>query len=135
MTARKMYEHCETYFDDLGPRLDLPLRAWWDEVRRIPYIEDPEWREVVARPKYLLDRGMFPALDCKKKAILIGSYLAGNGIPYRFVGSWESEDFDGVHHVFPQGQFPEGWVNLDATYPSMRFGAVKNVIEAEVFER
>lgn len=106
---------------------ELPLEAYYDFVRLIPYRRDPTRpypREVVSRPYYLLKHNHV-GLDCKKKAILIGSYLHYNDIPYRFIASSQRRDKK-VHHIFPQAKIGGTWRNIDATYPEFTLFDSKN---------
>lgn len=121
-----MYDLVAEFWPDLGSCLRWPFRAWFDYVRAIPYISDEERFparvvEVVSRPAYLLDRRIFPRIDCKKKSVLIAAWAKGNHLPYRFLAvSHQPDKF--VHHVFPQIDFGRGWVNVDATFPGFQIG-------------
>ena len=121
-----MRELVRGYWMDVAPYLAWSFSDWFDFVRRIPY-ESDEQRfpsrvlEVVSRPAYLLDRNLFPRLDCKKKAILIASWAYGNGVPYRFVAVSQRPSKE-VHHVFPQIKSGSTWVNADATFPDFSLG-------------
>lgn len=121
-----MHKMVRGYWSDLGPYLSWGFSPWFDFVRVIPY-ESDEKRfggrvlEVLSRPSYLLDRDIFPRIDCKKKAILIASWAYGNGLPYRFLAVSSRPDGQ-VHHVFPQIDFGAGWVNCDATFPEFEIG-------------
>lgn len=125
-TGHEIRDTVERYYTDLGPYLRWTFPAWFDFVRLIPYASD-ETRfpgriiELVPRPAYLLDRGLFPKIDCKKKAILIASWARGNGFPYRFLAVSGRPD-KRVHHVFPQINFGGGWVTADATFPDFSIG-------------
>lgn len=126
VTGEKMYRMVTDFFRDLGPWLARSFQDWFAYVRAIPYVSDVERfkdrvLEIVPRPKYLLDRGLFPKIDCKKKAILIGAWAKGNGIPFRFVAVSDRPDHE-VVHVFPQVDFGRGWQNADATLPEYEFG-------------
>ncbi len=112
-----MYHYAANYFSDLGPLAALSLPAFFDLVRKIPYLKDPRGKEIVARPALLLKE--FPALDCKKKAILIGAYCIANKIPFRFVASSVRKDAK-AHHVYPQIKVGDGFKNVDATYSHYR---------------
>lgn len=137
-TARNMYRFIDRYFHDLDtiktsdgrPLSKLSLKEFFDLVRLIPYRQDNKPIEVIARPKHILTfsgNGM----DCKKKAILISSYLKRNRIPYRLVGS-SRKPSGKIHHVFPQAFIAGQWENLDATYSNYRPFAVKRVTAWEV---
>lgn len=103
------------YFNDLGIHLDKSLNEIFDFVRKIPYQEDGE-SEIIARPKFLLNKKYFPALDCKKKAVIIGAWLEAHGLPWRLIAISEKSDKK-IHHVFPQAKIDGDWLNIDATYP------------------
>lgn len=131
-TGRYMHQMVEKYSSDLGELAKMDLGSFYDSVRAVPYVDDPDLfgdselldgniREVVGRPKYLLDSGTFPGLDCKKKSILMASWAKENGIPYRFIAQSTSPDGE-VHHVFPQIQTGEGWLNVDPTYQEYEIG-------------
>lgn len=126
LAGSRMYFLCENFADDLRAFADWNFAAWFDFVKAIPYVSDEdvfpgEVVEVLARPKILLDSKIFPALDCKKKSVLIGSWAEKNRIPYRFLAVSEKLDGD-IHHVFPQLDFGGGWITADATLPDYKIG-------------
>jgi hypothetical protein len=86
--------------------------------------------EVIARPKHLLNQAM-AGLDCKKKSILVGSYLKGKNLNFRLIGSSNKKNKN-IHHVFPQVKSGSVWKNLDATYPNNRIFETKRVTAYEV---
>jgi hypothetical protein len=98
------------------PLCDLPIIEFFVYVKNIPYRRDPSPLEIVSRPYYILKHQNL-GMDCKKKAVLIGSYCQYNRIPYRFIGSSKRRDKK-VHHIFPQVIIDgrNGWQNFDATY-------------------
>jgi hypothetical protein len=134
-TGRGMYRLVEKFHGDLGPLARLPLPQFFHLVRKIPYQRDKQGQETIARPAMLLGPAAeFPALDCKKKGILIASWLRANGIPYRLMacGQFPAKKF---HHVFPQGAIGGRWRNLDATYPHYRmFQKKARISRAEVLK-
>lgn len=95
--------------------LDKTLPQFYNKVKNIPYEED-SIDEIIARPLFLLDREKFPALDCKKKAVLMSSYLEAHGEPWRLVTNSELPSKE-IHHIFPQMNIEGEWYNVDATYP------------------
>lgn len=99
--------------NDLGGAALMPLPSFFDGVRKIPYQRDQKGRETVARPALLLRE--FPALDCKKKAILMGTFLAAKKIPFRFIAVSESPTKK-FHHVFVLARVAGKWRPVDATY-------------------
>lgn len=125
-TGSQMRFVVENDWSDLGGYINWPYPAWFDFVRLIPYESDAERFpdrviELVPRPAYLLDRQLFPSLDCKKKSILLAAWAYGHGLPYRFLAVSQKPNGE-VHHVFPQIDFGEGWSNEDATFASFMSG-------------
>lgn len=108
----------------------LPLNEYFDLVRKIPYRRDMKPVEVVARPAHIFKYKTL-GMDCKKKSILMGSWLREKKIPFRFIASSRRPDRR-IHHVFPQGFLKGKWENLDATYSHYRPYQVKEVTAAEV---
>lgn len=103
------------YFRRRGtPLNELPLPEYFKVVSEIPYQRDASGIEIVTRPYLILKNPV--AADCKKKAILISSYLKNNNIPYRFkaVSSRRSRE---LHHVLVEANINGQWVEIDATYP------------------
>lgn len=122
-TGRLMYEWVQLYYSDLGNLLNLDLYSFFDLVSNISFMEDNPDIELVARPEILFKH--FEALDCKKKALLIASWLHGQrpSIPFRFVAiSEDPENPKTPHHVLTQAYIspgpgePRDWLNLDPTY-------------------
>jgi hypothetical protein len=113
--------------------LNMPLPRFYDYVKKIPYVRDASQQEVVSRPSYLLNGDIFPALDCKKKSILMGSYMKekyGKG-SYRFCLSSNRPDGQ-IGHIFTQIRNGKKWMNADATYAHNRLGAKKMVTNFEI---
>lgn len=117
-----MYSLVERFHKDIGEWANKPLPLFFDHVRQVPYLRDVKGKEVTARPAFL--GTVFPAIDCKKKAILLASWLRSNFIPYRFIAVSERPD-KRIHHVFTQAWNGQKWINLDATYPDYRFMEAK----------
>ena len=127
-----MYRFVERFHRDLGKLASMPLAEFFDYVKKIPYRRDRRGVETVARPGLLLKE--FPALDCKKKAILICAWARCNGIPYRLVACSERPDKK-IHHVFPQIKEADRVRNVDATYPKYRlFQNKSRLTRAEVLK-
>ena len=111
----------------------ISFEDYYDFVRKLPYKRDVAPIERVGRPRWIIDeintagRG----IDCKKKSVLIAAWLHLHGIPYRFIGSSNRADRQ-IHHIFPQADFGNGWINVDATYKNYRISQVKKVTEMEV---
>lgn len=99
--------------NDLGELAKLPLPVFFDGVRKMPYARDKKGVERVARPSYLLSK--FPALDCKKKAILMAAWFRARSIPFRFLAVSESPTRK-FHHVFVLAMVAGAWRPVDATY-------------------
>lgn len=126
-TGKIMYWLSKSFYRDLGILLDTDLEYFFNFVKDIPYVEDKFGWEIVARPKYLLNPEIFPGLDCKKKAILIGAWAEAHNFPYRYLAV--SEHPDGIiHHVFPQLKIDGEWKIVDATYPEFALFGLKDLI-------
>jgi len=136
-----MYQLIETFHSDLdhiaaisgGVKRDIvrmSLPEFYNVVRKIQYRRDTKPVEVVSRPSHILKFSRL-GMDCKKKAILLGSFLRTRGIPYRLIGSSKNPNGK-IHHVFPQAFLNGEWRNVDATYPHYRMYEKKAVTNAEV---
>ena len=124
-TGRIMYDLVDDCFADLGEYRRWPFEAYFDHVRRMPYLSDDRRYagrvvEELSRPSYAL-AGLRGPIDCKKKAIHIGSWAKANGHPFRFLAISERSDKK-IHHVAPQIDFGNGWVNADATLSGYSIG-------------
>jgi hypothetical protein len=140
-TGKEMHRLINRYSGDLRnvyvkrggkliPFSDLSMREAFDFVRRMPYRRDVKPIEVVSRPREIVKN--YPVgMDCKKKAILLSSYLRENRYPYRLIASSRRPDGK-IHHVFPQVRLSGNWRNLDATYSYYRPFEKKSVTRAEV---
>lgn len=123
-TVRKMYRMAEEYCGDLDglrirgiPASRMSMMQFYEWVRAIPFKRDRVPVEWIARPGYLAGAAS-NGLDCKKKSILLGAYLARSGFPsnrWRFVIVSRRKDKH-PHHVLPQVKLSGEWYNLDATY-------------------
>lgn len=140
-TGKKMYSVVEKYHTDLRDCVlyigsipvslsELSIEQFFDIVKNIPYEQDEEPIEVIARPNIIIDQGV---KDCKKASILIASHLSCNRVPYRFIACSEKPDRE-VHHVFTQGYIMHNWKNLDATYKKYYPFEPKTLTYAEVLE-
>jgi hypothetical protein len=111
--------------------IKMSVQEFFNFVKEIPYVRDVPETEMVSRPKYLLT--MFPALDCKKKAILMGSFMRLKYGPgsYRFVLSSNRKDGK-MGHVFTQIFNSSRWINADATYNNNALGATKIITNFEI---
>jgi hypothetical protein len=124
---RSFYKDLESF-----PELvNMSIEQFFDFVKNIPYIRDIKKTEIVSRPKFLLT--VFKALDCKKKSILMGSYMKlkyGDG-SYRLCLSSNSPD-KVIKHIFTQINIDGNWINADATYSKNRIGQLKKVTNFEI---
>lgn len=133
-TVEEIKKAVNTFYKDLDefPKIKkMSIAEFYDFVKKIPYIRDDSSEEIVSRPKYLLT--IFPALDCKKKSILMASFMKykyGNG-SYRFVLSSNRPD-GAIGHIFTQFFDGKNWINADATYPHNTLGAKKRVTNFEI---
>jgi len=137
-TGREMYGLVNAFAGDLGVYASMSFPDFFRFVAGLPYIADDElFRgrvvEVVARPRWLLDGRLVPALDCKKKSILIGAWAKANGFPFRFVAVSHLPNKK-IHHVMPQIDFGNGWVNVDATFSNHKVGEGQPITYAEVLK-
>ena len=96
-TAAFMKKCISKYYNDLNNifaqngfskmRLsEFSLPKFYDYVKKITYKQDPEFNEILARPRIII-QNRHNGADCKKKSILICSYARCNGIPFRLIGS------------------------------------------------
>jgi len=131
-TGNEMYRICRVYFKDLDHIIisnsqgtnyasNLSLEDYYNFVRKIPYKQDTIPVEVIGRPLRLVQ---LKALDCKKKAILIGCYAEYHRIPYRFVAVSSRPD-KRFHHVFPELKIKGEWLTFDSTYKNYFIGMQK----------
>lgn len=140
-TGREMYSLTRRFYHDLdripasynGRSTTLarvPLIPFYNYVRAIPYRQDVEPVEVVSRPLYIVQYSGL-GMDCKKKAILLGSYLRIHDMPMRYIATSTRPDRE-IHHVLPQLLVDGNWMNLDATYPHMKPFQAMEVTDFEV---
>jgi hypothetical protein len=133
-TVYQFYDDCRKcrvlYKSNLVPFSALSLSGAFDYVRKLPYRRDGRPVEVVARPKYILS---WPAIgyDCKKKGILMASWLHLHGIPFRFM-TLSRLPSGRIHHVYPQAWLNGAWRNVDATYAEYQLFEPKEATNAEV---
>ncbi len=140
-TGKGMYDIIEKYHTDLDriytrkgirlvPLSRLLLTEIFNKVRDIPYRRDIKPIEVVARPKHIWKHKKM-GMDCKKKALMIASWLKRNNYPYRLVSSSRKRNRK-IHHVFPQAFLGNGWRNVDATYSHYKIFDPKKVTKVQV---
>jgi hypothetical protein len=141
--GRWMYWLGETFAGDLSYMAGMDFPDFHRFVANLPYKNDfSAWhdplREVVARPSDILDfvkNSQISGVDCKKKAILIGSWCTLNGVPWELIAMSERPDKE-IHHVFPLVGIGGKMVNADATYSYNRLGASKpEITHAERLNR
>jgi len=133
-TVSEIKKMIRDFYNDL---LEFPgltgmnINEYYNFVKNIPYVRDISKTEIVSRPKYLLT--VFDALDCKKKSILMGSYMKlnhGDG-SYRLCLSSNSPDKN-IKHIFTQIILNGNWINADATYSKNKIGQLKKVTNFEI---
>jgi hypothetical protein len=143
-TAREIKRIVNTYYADLNlclyrrgangksqPIGKMNLQDFFNFVKNIPFKIDKRPVEYVARP-YLLMQKNIDGLDCKKKTIMIASWLKSHKTPFQLVGS--SIRHDGkIHHIFPRGFIGGRWRPIDATYPNNRLFQKKNNTAEVIF--
>lgn len=130
-TARKIKHLCETFYLDLqlcfimknGKQVSLDkltLHEYFDFIKNIKYRRDPKPFEIVARPYYLIKHRKL-GLDCKKKGVLMCSYLRMKNYKYRAIGASSRPDGK-VHHIYFELFHPikKIWLSTDATYPQYK---------------
>lgn len=122
-TGAEMARIVRTYWRDVRDFLDMPFGDYYRMVANLPYYPDPKGKETLSRPKYTLDPEYSPR-DCDDKAILIGSWLYANGIPFRFIAV-SGDKSKKLHHVFVLLDWCGKNVHADATYPRNTLGYVK----------
>jgi len=109
---------------------DLSLGDFYDFVRRLPYRKDTKPVEIVGRPKYIIENHA-TGMDCKKKSVIMASYLKLKKIPFRFVGASSRPD-GAIHHIYPEAFFNGEWIHTDATYSHYRIGQRKSETAREI---
>jgi len=126
-----MHKLTRDFSGDLGWRRHLPFHLYFDFVKNLPYMDngfllgDPQ-SEILARPGFFMRPEIFPGLDCKAKAVLIGAWCAENKVPYRYIACQEDPEEGDIHHVFPLVAATNGgFISADATFPSFFPGMTK----------
>ena len=143
-TANKMYELVGRHSDDLNvvyakykgdliPVSGLPLQEFYMRVRSIPFQIDNKPVELLLRPCYcfaLANAGR--GLDCKKKAVLMASWINENmgRKHFRFVATSNRPDRR-ITHTYPEIKINGEWLPLDATYQTNKI-FIKNGITKKV---
>jgi len=128
--VRLMAEFTEKYSGDLSGIMVGNFTGFYDAICRIPYKEDSQEVEVIARPKWILKMG---GADCKKKSILIASFCRENNIPVRFVVMSNRAD-KMPHHIYTEIFSGSKWIAADATYYGNRIGQREPETYREVYK-
>ena len=119
-TGAEMMRLVKTYASDIGDKANWSLPKFYDFVKKLPYRKDPDNNETLARPLYTLSSA-WPYRDCDDKAILIGSWLFLNKIPFKFRASSSRKDKI-LHHVYVIANIGGKDLVIDATYPKNTLG-------------
>ena len=130
-TIKAMYRLVNLYSQDLQgfslnniPLSSLPFNQFFEVVKNIPFTQDKKPVEIITRPEIILDNFLQGA-DCKKKSILIASWLKENFYPFRFKAV--SSRIDGqIHHVITEALINNEWLEIDPTYNTNILGQSKN---------
>ena len=135
-TARRIKHLIEQFYLDLQlcfvvknnrqiPLSKLTLQEFFNFVKQIPYRKDPQPIEIVARPYYIIKHRNL-GMDCKKKAVLLGSFLRLKNYKYRAIGSSTRPDKQ-IHHIYMELYDPkmEAWRPVDATYNKPEYALFK----------
>jgi len=144
-TARRIKHLCEQFYLDLNlifvvknnkqiPLSKLTLAEYFDFVKNIPYRKDPSPREIVARPYYIIKHRALGA-DCKKKGVLICSFLRLKNYKYRAIGSSTRPDAV-ISHIYFELFDPTAkeWKPVDATYKHYHLFEKKQETAREVLK-
>lgn len=111
----------------------MTLQEYFNFIKNIPFKPDNKPVEYVARPYYLMKRNI-GGLDCKKKTIMIASFLKLHGIPFQLIGSSIRPDKN-IHHIFTRARIRGRWRTVDATYPENRlFQNKRNTAEVVFYD-
>lgn len=119
-TAKEMARICTQYAGDLGELAKMPLPRFFDLVRKLPYMPDPQNAETLSRPRYLLEKD-YAFRDCDDKAILMGAWCYLNGHPFGFYASSVKPSRQ-LHHVWTVAKINGKNVILDPTYRHHKLG-------------
>lgn len=112
-TGAEMERLVRSYSNDVAQLAHLPLNRFFDLVKNLKYIPDPQGREFVSRPAESM-RPDAMHRDCDDKAIIIGAYLYLKHIPFRFVAVANGDV--PLHHVLVQAKINNRARIIDATY-------------------
>lgn len=129
-TINKIKQLIDKYHNDVNFR-GISVRGFFDWVKNLPYRKDPKPIEVVGRPLRIIPIAKQIGIDCKKKAVLMGSYAKQNNIEYRIVVSSNRPDGQ-IHHIFLQYKINGRWLNADSTYSHLKFAEPKKLTNYEI---
>ncbi len=121
-TAKEMARICTQYAGDIGELAKMPLPRFFDLVRKLPYMPDPQNAETLSRPRYLLEKD-YAFRDCDDKAILMGAWCYLNGHPFGFYASSVKPSRQ-LHHVWTVAKINGKTVILDPTYRHHKLGVL-----------
>lgn len=119
-TGAEMLRLVKSYAQDIGEMKNWNFPRFYNFVKNLEYRADPQGNEIISRPARTLQKN-WPWRDCDDKAVLIGSWLWLNGIPFKFRASSNRPDKQ-LHHVYVVADFPAGQKIVDATYPKNTLG-------------
>lgn len=120
----------KSYHRDIEPLNTMNILDFFNFVRAIPYKEDFN-DEILDRPRNLLKPEIWEGLDCKKKSILMASYLHNRGLKWSFIAVSEAIGRP-IHHVYCLLKYGNKFFPLDATYENSSFLKINPVFEAEI---
>lgn len=138
-SAEDIYNVSRKFWSDLLPFQEWTLRQFYEYIHSIPFVSDDVYDdgnthfELVPRPAYLLDRDMFPFLDCKKKTTLFAAFAEMQGWDWILIGSSETYGVD-PHHIFLLIWDGDNWLPVDANLPEdYLFKSKFDIVESEIF--
>lgn len=110
----EMYRIAEQHANDLGSLGLLPMVAFFQRVRALPYYKEPGRFQFLSSPKWTLS-GLSPVVACANKSILCGAWAKLHSVPFRFVASGPQRN-QPYSHVFTQFYLDGSWKSFDPTY-------------------
>lgn len=138
-TAKDIYELAKEFYPDLLEFKDYTLEEFYNVVQSVPFGMDEDYYspqgehwEVVPRPAYILNRDIFPFIDCKKKTILLSAFFELKGWDYLLTATSEHEG--DPHHIFILLWTGDDWQAVDATKEDDYLFKLKpEVVHGEIF--
>jgi hypothetical protein len=136
-TANDIYKIAREYWTDLLPFQNWTLEQFYNYVHSIPFIADDIYSddhnhyEIISRPLYLLDRELFPFIDCKKKTTLFASFAEMQGWTWiLYAVSFEP----GIepHHILLLIWKNDDWLPVDANMPENYLFEIPIITEGEI---